>query len=145
MPEYQSTYDASLAIGSPGMVATDSDFENIVSKQIETATVGFGLAVGAGAADGSVKLSGTGYEGVTVMDKAQTSGDYAVGVTAAIMNRGTIFVTVDGNVTPSGTVTYTEATGAIGVKAVAAGIVAIPNAKFLDTVSSGGIARLFLG
>lgn len=140
MPEYQNNYTASPAVAYAGM-PTDGEFENIFSKQVETAVVAFGLAVGAGVADGSVMLGGTGFEGIATADKAQPTGDYPVGVTAGIINKGTIWVVATTAVTPATAPTFTAATGAIGAALVGA----IPGAKFLDTAAIGGMTRLFLG
>jgi len=144
VPEYQNNY-ASAPLAAYAGMPLDYEFENIFSKQIETAVVAFGLAVGAGTADESAKLSGTGFAGVTVADKAQTTGDYQVGSTAGVINKGTIWVVAATVVTPASVVTFTVATGAIGDAAVGAGIVAIAGAKFLDSAAIGGLTRLFLG
>jgi len=144
MPEYQNTYTASPLAAYAGM-PLDYEFENVFSKKIETAIVAFGLAVGDGTADDSAKLAGAGFAGVTIADKAQTTGDYPVGSVAGVINKGTVWVVAATAVTPASVVTFTVATGAIGDAAVGAGIVAIAGAKFLDTAAIGGLTRLFLG
>ncbi|MBQ0802999.1 MAG: hypothetical protein KBT76_14805 [Sulfitobacter litoralis] len=147
MPIYdnQGTYDTEMAVGYAGMEADTSGPRDVASRIIETAAVAFGLAVGRGTADGSAKISGGGFEGITIEDKTRTADQYAVGEVAAVKRKGSVWVVADGAVTPAGTVTYTEATGAIGVKAVATGIVAIPNAKFETTAADGALVRVYLG
>ena len=134
------TYPTRMTAGYPGQIA-DGSLHDVVSKVVETAAVAFGLAVGSGTADGSVKLGGTGFEGITVDDKTRTADSYAIGEFAAIAKKGVILVTVTtAGVSPAAPVTFTAATGVIG-----AGLVTtITGAKFLDTVASGALCRVYL-
>jgi len=143
--DFIGTYDAQMPVGYAGMVAESQIVRDVASKTVETAATAFGLAVGVGTADNSVKLGGGGYIGVTVADKTREADEYAVGEVAGVMRKGTIWVVADGAVTDASVVTYTEATGAIGAKAVAAGIVAIPGAKFETTAADGALVRVYLG
>ena len=134
------TYPTRMGVGYAGMIA-DSSLHDIQSKVVETAAIAFGLAVGAGTADGSVKLGGTGFEGIAVDDKTRTADSYAVGEYAAVAKKGVVWVTVTtAGVSPAAPVTFTAATGVIG-----AGLVTtIAGAKFLDTVASGALCRVYL-
>lgn len=143
--DFIGTYQGQMDVAHAGMIAESQVVRDVASKVVETAAVGFGLAVGAGTADGSAKLAGGGYVGVTVADKTRAADQYAVGEVAGVMRKGTIWVTADGAVDPTDTVTYTVATGAIGAKAVATGIVAIPGAKFETTAADGALVRVYLG
>ena len=143
--DFIGTYDAQMPAGYAGMVAESQIVRDVASKTVETAVVAFGLAVGVGATDNSVKLGGGGYIGVTVADKTREADEYAVGEVAGVMRKGTIWVIADGAVTDASVVTYTEATGEIGAKAVASGIVAIPGAKFETTAADGALVRVYLG
>lgn len=143
--DFQGTYATDMAKGYPGMQADLSNARDVSSRVIETADVAFGLAVGAGTADGSAKLGGAGFQGITIADKTRSADLYAVSEVAGVMRKGTIWVTADGAVTPASTVTFTTATGAVGAKAVAAGIVAIPGAKFETTAADGALVRVYLG
>ena len=143
--DFIGTYTGQHELGYAGQIAESQVVKDVASRAIETATVGFGLAVGAGTTDGSAKLSGGDFQGVTVADKTRAADEYAVGEMAGVMRKGTIWVTADGAVDPTDTVTYTEATGAIGAAAVASGIVAIPGAKFETTAADGALVRLYLG
>ncbi len=133
------TYTESFEAGFPGMVA-DHSLKDVASRVVETAEVAFGLAVGAGTADGSAKLGGTGFEGITVADKSRTADKYAVGEVAGVMRKGSIWVTASTNVAPTDPVTFTAATGVIG-----AGLVTtIANAKFETTATAGNLVRVHL-
>ncbi len=127
------------AIGYAGMIA-DSQFKTVLSKRITNGAVGFGLAVSRGAADGTSRLGGTIYDGITVADKADPDASYAIDEVAGVMVKGCIWVTASNNVTPADAPTFTLATGVIG-----AGLVtAIPNARFLTTATAGNLVQLEL-
>lgn len=135
-----STYPARMPVGYPGMIA-DLSLHDVVSKIVETATVAFGLVVGAGTADGSCKLGGTGFEGIVTEDKTRSADSFAVGEYASVARKGVIWVTAStAGVNPAAPVTFTAATGVIG-----AGLVTtITGAKFLDTAASGALVRVYL-
>lgn len=135
------TYDQDRAIAFAGMLAEGQPARDVASKVVETAAVAFGLAVGKGTADNSVKLGGTGFTGITLADKAQTADEFAGGTMAAVIRKGTVWVTASTNVTPADPVTFTAATGVIG-----AGLVTtITNAKFETTATAGNLVRVYLG
>lgn len=139
--DWIGTYTAAPAVAYAGMIAEGQVVTDVASKRVSTATVGFGRAVGRGAADGTAQLGGTGFEGITVADKAQPDDLYAIGVMAGVMRKGTIWVTASTNVAPSDPVTFTAATGVIG-----AGLVTtIAGAKFETTATSGNLVRVYLG
>ena len=135
-----ATYPARMPVGYPGMIA-DLSLHDVVSKVVETAAVAFGLAVGAGTADGSCKLGGTGFEGIVTDDKTRMADSFAVGEYASVAKKGVIWVTAStAGVNPAAPVTFTAATGVIG-----AGLATtITGAKFLDTVASGALVRVYL-
>lgn len=133
------TYTDSFEAGFPGMVA-DHSLKDVSSRVIENAVVAFGLAVGAGTADESARLGGTGFEGIAVADKSRDADQYDVGEVAGIMRKGSIWVTASTNVDPSDPVTFTAATGVIG-----AGLATtIANAKFETTATAGNLVRVHL-
>lgn len=139
--DFQGAYDTNMAAGYAGMEADLSGPRDVASRTIETAAVAFGLAVGAGTADGSAKLGGAGYQGITVADKTRTADEYAVGEVAGVKRKGAIFVTASTAVTPADPVTFTAATGVIG-----AGLATtIANAKFEGSASAGDLVRVYLG
>lgn len=137
------TYANAPATAFAGMVAETNGNRDIASRRIETAAVAFGLAVGRGTADGSAKLSGAGFEGVTVADKTRGADSYAIGDVAGVIRKGTVWVTAGAAVAPSDTVYFAAATGVISN--ISAGGTAITGAKFETTAASGALVRLFLG
>lgn len=138
--DWIGAYTASPAIAYAGQIAEGQVVKDVASKRVTNASVGFGLAVGRDAADGTVRLGGTGFEGITVADKSQVNDLYPVGVIAGVMRKGTIWVTASTNVAPSDPVTFTAATGVIG-----AGLVTtIAGAKFETTATAGNLVRVYL-
>lgn len=141
--DFIGTYRGQMDVAHAGMIAESQAVRDVASKVVETAAVPFGRAVGAGTADGSVKLGGTGFIGITVADKTRAADQYAVGEVAGVMRKGTIWVTVGAAVTPGDTVYFVPATGVI--TDVATDNTAIPGAKFETTAASGALARVYLG
>lgn len=139
--DHQGTYDINMAVAYAGMEADLSGPRDVASRTIETAAVAFGLAVGRGAADGSVRLGGAGFEGIAVSDKSREADEYAVGEVGGVKRKGSIWVTASTDVDPSDPVTFTAATGVIG-----AGLAAtITGAKFETTAATGALVRVYLG
>lgn len=139
--DFQGTYDIDMGAGYAGMPADLSGPSDVASRIVETASVAFGLAVGAGAADGSIALGGAGFEGITVADKTRTADEYPVAEVAGVKRKGSIWVEASTNVGPSDPVTFTAATGVIG-----AGLATtIDGAKFETTATSGNLVRVHLG
>lgn len=139
--DWVGTYTASPAVGYAGMIAEAQAVKDVASKLVTTAVVPFGLAVGRGATDGSVRLGGTGFEGIAVADKSRAADQYAVGEVAGIMRKGAIWVVASTAVSPADPVTFTAATGVIG-----AGLATtITGAKFETTATLGNLARVYLG
>jgi len=133
-------YTGQTRLGYPGMIAEGQVVKDVASKAVTTAAVAFGLAVGRGATDGTVRLGGTGFEGITVADKTRAADQYAVGEMAGVLRKGTIWVTASTNVGPADPVTFTAATGVIG-----AGLAAtITGAKFETTATAGNLVRVYL-
>lgn len=141
--DFIGTYQGRMDVAYAGMVAESQAVRDVASKIVTTAVVPFGVAVGAGATDGSCRLGGTGYLGITVADKTRAADQYAVGEAAAVMRKGTIWVTVGAAVTPGDTVYFVPATGVI--TDVSTDNTAIPGAKFETTAASGALARVYLG
>ena len=140
------TYSGQTALGYAGMIAEAQMIKDVASKAVTTAVVPFGRAVGRdGTSPNTVKLGGTGFEGITVADKTRTDDQYAIGEMAGVLRKGTIWVVADGAVTTADTVTFTVATGVIGARDVGTGIVAIPGAKFETAGADGDLVRVYLG
>lgn len=140
MPTVQTSYDPAIAVAYEGMIA-ETQFKDAASRTVETAAIGFGLAIGRGAADESIALNGSGFEGITIADKSQLNSEYAVGSVAGLLRKGTIWVVASTAVTRSDPVTFTAATGVIG-----AGLArTIADAKFETTAAQGDLVRVYLG
>ena len=141
--DYIGTYTNTQATAYAGMIAELQDNRDVASRAIETAAVAFGLAVGRGTADGSAKLAGAGFEGITVADKSRAADSYAVGEIAGVMRKGTVWVTAGAAVTPADIVYFAAATGV--VSNISAGGTAIVGAKFETTAANGALVRVYLG
>lgn len=139
------SYTTKNPLGFPGMIAESQMIKDVASKVVvTTATIPFGVAVGAGASDGSVRLGGTGaYQGITVADLSRTADQYVLGEVAGVIRKGTVWVTASVAVVPSDTVYYVPATGVI--TNVSTGNTAIPGAKFETTAAAGALVRVYLG
>ena len=136
------TYTANHPIGYAGMIAESQTIKDVASKVVATAAVAFGLAVGRdGVVANSVKLGGTGFEGIAVADKTRAADSYAVGEVGGFLRKGTIWVTASTAVTVADPVTFTAATGVIG-----AGLATtITDAKFETAGAIGDLVRVYLG
>lgn len=151
MPAVQTSYPQTLRPAVAGMKA-DMTPEVTISRVVEgVAGIGFGLAVGKGTGDRQVTLGGTGFIGVTLMDQTithltpQANPDfYPDKDVCVLMQKGTVWVLADGPVVAGDDVTFTQATGRIGTKAVAGDIIAIPNAVFETSAADGALAILKL-
>lgn len=141
--DHIGAYTARAGVGYAGMIAEGQTVRDVASKSVTTAPVAFGLAVGAGDVDGSVRLGGTGYIGIAVADKSRAADLYAIGEVAGIMRKGTIWVAVAVAVADTDAVYFIPATGAI--TNVSTDNVAIPGAKFEITTTGAGLTRLHLG
>lgn len=139
----QGTYDTNMAVGYAGMLAEGQPARDVSSKVVENAAVAFGLAVGAGSADGSCRLGGTGFLGITVADKSRDEDEYDIGEVAAVIRKGTIWVAVGVAVADTDAVYFVAATGVI--TNVSSGNVLIPGARFEVTTSGAGLTRVYLG
>lgn len=141
--DFIGTYTTQTRLGYAGMIAESQMVRDVASKAVENAVVPFGRAVGAGTADGSCRLGGTGYLGITVADKTRAADQYAIGEMAGVMRKGTIWVSVAVAVADTDTVYFIPATGVI--TNVSTDNVAIPGAKFEITTSGAGLTRVYLG
>lgn len=139
----QSSYTANQAVGLPGQPA-DMIRYDAVSRRVEDATLAYGVAVIQGTAADQVKVGAAGnFIGITVKDITLTPevDNYVQTETAAVMIRGSMWVTVSGNVT-AGAAVYRTATGTLNATSAENTLVA--NAIWETTASSGALARIRL-
>ncbi len=139
----QGTYLDNPAVAYAGMIAEGQPARDIKSSVVENAAVAFGLAVGLGTADNSVRLGGTGFIGITVADKTRLNDNYQIGEFAAVLRKGTVWVNVPVAVADADPVYFVAATGVI--TNVASGNVLIAGARFETSTSGAGLARVYLG
>jgi len=111
----QTTYLDRLPIGYAGQLA-DMGLSDIMSREVEPASIGFGLAVIQGTGAHQCKLGAGGvFLGITVKDitlPADNADLYTTGDTAAIMFKGSMLVTASGTVA-AGNPVYRSAAGAL--------------------------------
>ncbi|AGC35703.1 virion structural protein [Rhizobium phage RHEph06] len=154
MPNVQSTYTENLRVGVAGQRANMEPVD-LISRSVEdVAGLGFGIVVQQGAADkgctgdlNTAAMDAYKFLGVTMRERGvnpETPNGWAKGESALIMRKGVIWVQVDGAVAAGNDVTVTLATGKLGTKAVAAGIIAIPNARWETSAADLGLAQLRL-
>ena len=146
MEPLQTSYTSELDAYIEGMKA-NSEHSNHISRVVENAAgIGFGKVAMQGTADSQIVPSKAGgiFRGITILDTTQLQDSYPQYGMAAVMTWGVIVVRVATAVKAGDDVTYTAATGALGTAAVAAGVVAIPNAVWDTSASAGGLAKLRL-
>lgn len=146
---YNETYRTDPQVAFPGMVA-DMSQATIVSRTVETAALGFGVAVKRGAVH-KVSALTTGdaagdFFGITVRSqatKAESPNEYPVNDTAGIMRKGPIWVTVSEAVVEGDDVYVTLADGSFGTTA-GAGIVLIAGATYESAGGANDVVRVQL-
>jgi hypothetical protein len=110
MPAVQSTYLSSLAAGTAGMVVNMGDNE-FVSRQVESAAIGFGVALKQGAADNGVIAATAAadvFVGISVRDQSARPGladQVAVADDLLVLKEGVVWV-IAGGVCTVGTAAY---------------------------------------
>lgn len=145
MAVIQNNFPDEIVGGFPGMEA-DGELSNIITRTLESSSVGFGKAVYQGAGDrGAVTTPSANLLGFTIKNpflpitSARAADTYAKGDNLRIKNRGKIWVTVASDVTPRAPV-YVTATGEI--TATSGGNQAATGWEFDDTAKSGNVARI---
>jgi hypothetical protein len=140
----QSTYQENLDAARAGLLA-GSDF-NADTGICETAAgIGFGLAVGQGAADKGVVLGGALaiFRGIAVRDVALGAEveKYPQYANVGVITRGKVWVLVAADVAPNDPVHYVSATGAF---TNTGDIGPILGARYVTSAVSGGLAQVEL-
>ncbi len=151
MATVQSTYSESQPIAQAGMPAS-GDF-SADTRTCETAAgIAFGVAVSQGSDDNGAVIGGASaavFVGVTIADKSVpyngTNDEYAQYDSMGVMTRGRIWVTVGGDVTDGGDVTFASTTGVLSSAAAGGSQFAIAGARWMTTATNGNLALLHLG
>ena len=136
-------YDQDRPVAFPGMLAEGQPARDVASKRVEGGEIAFGLAVGDGAADGSCTLGGTGFVGITLADKSRAQDGFVEGEMAAVIRKGTVWVTADAAVSANAPAYFVAATGAL--TPTATGNTAIDGAVFETSAAAGALTRVYLG
>jgi hypothetical protein len=145
----QSTYVERIAQAVPGMPASMVNY-NVVTRQVEGADIGFGLAVGKGTLDRQVKLGQVlaNFIGISVKDTTLvvTQGDkYVATNNIAVQTLGEIWVRPQVTVLANDPVWFNTVTGAFA-KATGTSLVGpVPGAYWVTGGSAGGLAIISLG
>ena len=94
----QTTYLTEQRTALEGMIG-NTEPNNLISREVETAAIGFGKTVNQGTADTGVVAATAAADvvrGITVRDQsidANTPDQFAVGDSALVMTRGLVWVT----------------------------------------------------
>lgn len=146
MAVVQNDFNDEAPKGYPGMEA-DGELSNIITRTLESDSVGFGKAVYQGTNDrGVVTAPSANLLGFTIKNpflpitSARAADTYAKGDNVRIKNRGKIWVTAAANVTDRAPVYVT--TGGDITSASGGGNVAATGWEFDDTASSGEVVRI---
>lgn len=145
MAVLQSSFVEDIPVGYPGMDA-DGELSSIITRVLESATVGFGKAVYQGTADrGVVTTPSANLLGFTLANKTLPVTDVRPADTFVtkdnlrVKNRGKIWVLAGAAVTPRQPV-YVTSAGAI--TNVSTGNTAATGWEFDDTAASGAPVRI---
>jgi len=146
----QSAYSANQPRGLAGQIASMHSYD-ADSRICETAAgIGFGLAVGRGSADNGAVLGAAAaadFLGISIRDVTLMNDDgdeYAQNSVMGVLVRGDIWVTAGGDVADGADVTFASTTGVLSSAGTSGTQFAISGARWLDTVSSGAVARVRL-
>lgn len=142
----QTAYSATLVKGYHGQVA-DMRLTDILTRECEDATLGFGLAVIKGTGDEQVKVGAAGtFVGLTVRDpslppSAANQDKYLDGDAVAVMQKGAMWITAPATIT-AGEAVYRTAAGAL--TNVSTSNTLIAGAIFETGGASGALVRVAL-
>lgn len=145
MAVLQNSFGEDIQVGYPGMEA-DGELSNIITRTLETGTVGFGKAVYQGTADrGAVTTPSANLLGFTIANPGlpvtatRPADTYAAKDSLRVKNRGKIWVLAGAAVNDRDPVFVTNA-GAI--TNVSTGNTAATGWEFDDTAASGSPVRI---
>lgn len=146
----QTSYAINQGIAYAGQLFALGD-QDIVSRDVESTTIEFGLAVSRGTdADKQAVLGGAAFLGISVRslerEGAASTGEtsYSQGETAGILRKGYIWAICPTGCVPGDQVNYNTTTGALDSGAAGAGETDIAGATWETTTAAGqlGVVRL---
>ncbi|MGL4968468.1 MAG: structural cement protein Gp24 [Inquilinus sp.] len=151
MAVVQNSYSETMRPAVAGMVAnlTNADAD---TRIVETAAgIGFGLAVGQGAAAKGAVLGAAvaaGFVGISIRDVVLDPRDgdiYRQGASSAVLTEGDIWAVTGGAVAAGDNVVFEAATGILSSLPADATHFAIAGARWMTGAANGGLAVVRLG
>lgn len=144
----QTTYANTISAAYEGMIANEEP-NVLISRTVEGAAIGFGLAVKQGSADDGVAAAtaaADAYRGITVRDQSIEAGSpdaYPVGENATVMTKGVVWVTAGATVAAGEAVYMIAADGRF--TNVSTSNLPIPNAVFDSSGAADALVKVRLG
>lgn len=146
----QTVYNNNMAAGVKGMIANTGSAE-LISKTVETATLGFGVVVKQGVADDGIVAATAAadvYRGITVRDQSVrpgTADTIAVYDSAALIIEGVVWVLAGGTCTVGTAAYMIVGTGQAGnFTSTSTSNLPIPRGTFESSGVSGDLVKLRL-
>ena len=136
----QTVYNETMDAARVGMIA-DTTAKTLLSRDVETAAVGFGVPVVQGTADNGARAADTGDTailGISVRERSTINDEFAVGESMRVMTKGAIWVTVKVEVDAGDSVTVVLATAEFSNT----GGVGITGATYETSAGIGELAKV---
>jgi hypothetical protein len=147
MPAVQTAYSTEQATAFVGMLV-NTEPNNLISLEVQTAAIGFGKAVKQGTADKqaiAATAAADVFRGVTVRDQsaAGNADEFPVGTSALVMQRGVIWVRAGGTCTVGTAAYMIVGTGEAGnFTSTSTSNLPIVRGTFDSTAASGALVKL---
>jgi len=136
-----------MPVAFNGMIA-NTEPNVLISREVQTAAIGFGKVVKQGTADKQVIAASAAADvvrGITVRDQSATADAFAVGESALVMTKGVIWVTAFDTVV-AGAPVYMRVTGGSGkFTDTSTDNLAIPGAIFETSGAADALVAIRLG
>ncbi|WP_226780336.1 structural cement protein Gp24 [Oceaniglobus trochenteri] len=143
----QSTYLDNMPVAFEGMIA-NTEPNVLISREVQTAAIGFGKAVKQGTADKQVIAASAAADvvrGITVRDQSTTDDEFAVADSALVMTKGVIWVTAFDTVVAGAAVYMRVAGGSGKFTDTSTDNLAIPGAIFETSGAADELVAIRLG
>ena len=145
----QSTYRTEQAAAFEGMIA-NTEPNTLISREVESAAIGFGKAVKQGTGDNQVIAATAAadvFRGVTVRDQSAhgEADEFPVGSSALLMTKGVIWVTAFDTVVAGAPVYMRVTGGSAKFTDTSTDNLPIPNAIFDSSGAADELVKIRLG
>ncbi len=143
----QSTYATKMATAYAGMIV-NTEPNVLISREVESAAVGFGKAVKQGTGDAQVIAATAAVDvvrGITVRDQSTTDDKFAVADSALVITKGVIWVTALDTVVAGAPVYMVVAGGSGKFTDTTTSNLAIPGAIFETSGAADDLVAIRLG